>query len=246
MAKVESRTAIVTGASGGIGRAIAKRLAQDGFSVVLNYSGNADKAEQAVSEIKAAAGQAVAVRADLSKEDEVASLFERSLSKLGQVDVVVHSAGVMPLSPIIKNDVKQFDEVIATNLRSTFLVLAQAAQHVADGGRIIALSSSVIAKSTPTYGAYIASKAGVEGLVKVLAGELRGRNISVNAVAPGPVATPLFLKDKTPEQIAQLSKIAPFERLGEPEDVARVISFLAGPDGGWVNAQVIRPNGGFA
>ena len=246
MAKVEGKTAIVTGASGGIGRAVAKRLAQDGFAVVLNYAGNADKAEQAVSEIKAAAGQAIAVKADLSKEDDVASLFERSLSKLGQVDVVVHSAGVMPLSPIIKNDVKQFDEVIATNLRSTFLVLAQAAQHVADGGRIVALSSSVIAKSTPTYGGYIASKAGVEGLVKVLAGELRGRNISVNAVAPGPVATPLFLKDKTPEQIAQLSKIAPFERLGEPEDVARVVSFLAGPDGGWINAQVVRPNGGFA
>ncbi|WP_263385590.1 SDR family oxidoreductase [Granulicella arctica] len=246
MAKAEAKTAIVTGASGGIGRAVAKRLAQDGFSVVLNYSGNADKAEQAVNEIKAAAGQATAIKADLSKEDEVASLFERSLSKLGQVDVVVHSAGVMPLSPIIKNDVKQFDEVIATNLRSTFLVLAQAAQHVADGGRIVALSSSVIAKSTPTYGAYIASKAGVEGLVKVLAGELRGRNISVNAVAPGPVATPLFLKDKTPEQIAQLSRIAPFERLGEPEDVARVISFLTGPDGGWINAQVVRPNGGFA
>ena len=226
MAKVEGKTAIVTGASGGIGRAVAKRLAQDGFAVVLNYAGNADKAEQAVSEIKAAAGQAIAVKADLSKEDDVASLFERSLSKLGQVDVVVHSAGVMPLSPIIKNDVKQFDEVIATNLRSTFLVLAQAAQHVADGGRIVALSSSVIAKSTPTYGGYIASKAGVEGLVKVLAGELRGRNISVNAVAPGPVATPLFLKDKTPEQIAQLSKIAPFERLGEPEDVARVVSSL--------------------
>ncbi len=246
MAEAEAKVAIVTGASGGIGRAIATRLAQDGFSMVLSYSGSADKAEQAVSEIKSAEGQAMAIKADLTKPDEVASLFERSLSQMKQIDVVVHSAGIMPLSPIIKNDVKQFDEVIATNLRGSFLVLAQAAQHVADGGRIMALSSSVIAKSTPTYGAYIASKAGVEGLVKVLAAELRGRNISVNAVAPGPVATSLFLKGKTDEQIAQLSKIAPFERLGEPEDIARVVSFLAGPDGGWINAQVIRSNGGFA
>ena len=136
--------------------------------------------------------------------------------------------------------------MIATNLRGSFLVLAQAAHHVADGGRIMALSSSVVATSTPTDGAYIASKTGVEGLIKVLAAELWGRNVSVNAVAPGPVATPLFLKGKTDEQIAQLSKIAPFERLGEPEDVARVTSFLAGPEGGWINAQVVRPNGGFA
>lgn len=246
MAEAEAKIAIVTGASGGIGRAIAVRLAKDGFSVVLGYSGSADKAEQAVNEIKAAAGQAMAVKADLNKPDEVASLFESSLSKLGQIDVVVHSAGIMPLSPIIKNDVEQFDQVIATNLRGSFLVLAQAAQHVADGGRIMALSSSVIAKSTPTYGAYIASKAGVEGLVKVLAAEVRGRHISVNAIAPGPVATPLFLKDKTDEQIAQLSKVAPFERLGEPEDIAQIVSFLASPDGGWINAQVVRSNGGFA
>ncbi len=241
-----SKSVLVTGASGGIGQEIAKRLAADGLSVVLNYSGKPDEADKAVRDIKAAAGKAIAVKANISEEKDVKQLFERALSEFGHLDCVVHSAGIMPLSPIIKNDVELFDKVIATNLRGTFLVLAQAAQHVADGGRILALSSSVIAKSTPTYGAYIASKAGVEGLIKVLAAELRGRNISVNAVAPGPVATPLFLNDKSPEQIEQLSKIAPFERLGEPVDVARLVSFLVSPDGGWINAQVVRPNGGFA
>jgi 3-oxoacyl-[acyl-carrier protein] reductase len=152
----------------------------------------------------------------------------------------------MPLFPIASGDVAAFDKVIATNLRGTFLVFAQAAQHVPDGGRIMAFSSSVLAKSFPTYGAYIASKAGVEGLVHVLANELRGRNISVNAIAPGPVATELFLKGKSEEQIAEISKMAPLERIGQPVDIANVVSFLAGPDGGWVNSQVLRANGGFA
>jgi 3-oxoacyl-[acyl-carrier protein] reductase len=241
-----ARTAIVTGASRGIGRAIAKRLAADGFSVVVNYAGNASKADGAVQEIVAAGGHALAVKANVANEYEVGQLFEQTLAQFGQIDVVVHNAGIMTLSPIIKNDVQQFDSTIATNLRGAFLMLAQAAQHITDGGRIIALSSSVLAKSFPSYGAYIASKAGVEGLVRVLANELRGRKITVNAVAPGPVGTELFLGDKTPEQIAQLSKVAPLERLGEPDDIARVVSFLAGPDGGWINAQILRANGGFA
>ncbi len=241
-----AKTAIVTGASRGIGREIAKRLAADGFSVVVNYSANAAQVDEAVSEIQAAGGNAIAVKANVSKENEVEQLFEHTISKLGQINVVVHSAGIMSLSPIIDNDVQLFDSVIATNLRGTFLVLAQAAKHISDGGRIIALSSSVIARSFPTYGAYIASKAGVEGLVRVLANELRGRNVTVNAVAPGPVATELFLQGKTQEQIEHLSKLAPMERLGEPLDIARVVSFLAGMDGDWVNAQVLRANGGYA
>jgi 3-oxoacyl-[acyl-carrier protein] reductase len=152
----------------------------------------------------------------------------------------------MPLGPIGDNDIQMFDRVIATNLRGTFLVLANAARRVTTGGRIIAFSSSVLAKSFPGYGAYIASKAGVEGLVHVLANELRGKNITVNAVAPGPVATDLFLKGKTDKQIQELGKLAPLERLGQPEDIANVVSFLVGPDGAWVNAQVLRANGGFA
>jgi 3-oxoacyl-[acyl-carrier protein] reductase len=240
------KTAIVTGASRGIGSAVAKRLAADGFAMVVNYAGNSDLAQKIVDEIRDADGEALAIRADVSNPEEVKQLFAKTIETYGRVDVVVNNAGIMPLSPIAKENLETFDKVININLRGTFLVFAQAAQHVAEGGRIIAFSSSVLAKSFPTYGPYIASKAGVEGLVPVLANELRGRNITVNAVAPGPTGTDLFLNGKTPEQIAQLSKLAPLERLGQPEDIANVVAFLAGPDGGWVNAQILRANGGFA
>jgi 3-oxoacyl-[acyl-carrier protein] reductase len=242
----QAKTAIVTGASGGIGRSVAIRLARDGFAVVVNYAGNAARAEEVVADIKAAGGQAIAVQADVANVTDVERLFNEALETFSRVDVVVNSAGIMPLLPIAEGDPEVFDRVIATNLRGAFLVLAQAAQHVSAGGRIIALSSSVIAKSFPTYGPYIASKAGVEGLVHVLANELRGRNITVNAVAPGPVGTELFLEGKTEAQIKEFSKIPPLERLGQPEDIADVVSFLTGPDGGWINSQVLRANGGFA
>jgi 3-oxoacyl-[acyl-carrier protein] reductase len=240
------KTAIVTGASRGIGRAVAKRLAQDGFGVAVNYLSNASEAEQVASEIQRIGSNAIAVKADVANQADVERLFEETMKKFGSVDVVVHNSGIMPLSPIRKNDCDLFDKVISTNLRGAFLVLAQAAEHIASGGRIIAFSSSVLAKSFPTYGPYIASKAGVEGLVHVLTNELRGRNITVNAVAPGPVATELFLKGKSEAQIAELAKLPPLERLGNPEDIANVVSFLAGPDGGWINGQVLRANGGFA
>lgn len=240
------RAAIVTGASRGIGRAIALRLAADGLRIVVNYSGNAAKAQGVVSAIRAAGGEAITVQADVSQTDDVQRLFATTLDAFGVIDTVVHSAGVMPLASIVPDSVEVFDRVVQTNLRGAFLVLGQAAQHVRSGGRIVALSTSVIAKSFPQYGPYIAAKAGVEGLVHVLANELRGRGITVNAVAPGPVATELFLEGKSEEQIAQLGKLAPLERLGQPEDIARVVSFLVGADGGWVNSQVVRANGGFA
>ena len=240
-----SKVALVTGASGGIGRVVAKRLASDGFAIAVHYAGNPAKAEAVVTEIKGAGGKAIASQADVAKPADVETLFKQTLDAFGTIDVVVHSAGIMPLLPITGGDVETFDKVIATNLRGTFLLLAQAAQHVSSGGRIVAFSSSVIAKAFPTYGPYIASKAGVEGLVRVLANELRGRNITVNAVAPGQVETDLFLKGKSDARIDELKKMNPLERLGQPEDMANLVSFLAGPDGGWINAQVLRANGGF-
>jgi 3-oxoacyl-[acyl-carrier protein] reductase len=246
MTNTQARCAIVTGASRGIGRSIALRLAKDGFSVAVNYAGGPQEAEEVVKEIKAAGGNALAIAGDISKVADVSTLFAKAAQSLGPIHVVVNNAGVMPLAPIAKLDMESFDKVIAINLRGAFLVLGQAAQSVVEGGRIIALSSSVLAKSFPTYGPYIASKAGVEGLVHVLTNELRGRKITVNAVAPGPVGTQLFLKGKSEAQIAELSKLAPLERLGQTEDIANVVSFLAGPDGGWINGQVLRANGGFA
>ena len=246
MERLVGKTAIVTGTSRGIGRSIAKRLAADGFSVVINYVGNAKQADEAVNEIKAAGGNALSIPGDISTATDVSDLFVKAAQACGPIQVVVNNAGIMPLSLIAKGDVETFDKVIAINLRGAFLVLGQAAQHVVEGGRIIALSSSVLAKSFPTYGPYIASKAGVEGLVRVLANELRGRNVTANVVAPGPTATELFLKDKTQEQIEEFKKMNPLERLGQPEDIANVVSFLSGPDGGWVNGQVLRANGGFA
>jgi 3-oxoacyl-[acyl-carrier protein] reductase len=241
-----TKTALITGASRGIGRAIALQLARHGFAVVVNYAGNTAKAAGVVHEITSAGGQAIAVQADVANAAEVERLFKETLHTFGRIDVVVNCAGIMPLGRIADGDIEVFDTVIATNLRGAFLVLRQAAQHVVEGGRIIALSSSVVAKAFPTYGPYVASKAGVEGLVHVLAHELHGRNVTVNAVAPGPVATELFLNDKTPAQIDQFRTLPPLERLGQPEDIANVASFLAGPDGGWVNGQVLRANGGFA
>ena len=246
MPEPSSKTVIVTGASGGIGKAIAKRLALDGFAVVVHYSGNSAKAEELAADVRRGGAAAVAIKADVSIAADVASLFRTSLDQFGRIDAVVHAAGIMPLFPISSGDVESFDKVISINLRGTFLVLSQAAQLLSPGGRIVAFSSSVLAKSFPNYGAYIASKAGVEGLVRVLANELRGRNITVNAVAPGPTGTELFLNGKDDALIKELANLAPLQRLGTPEDIGSVVSFLVGPDGGWVNAQVVRANGGFA
>lgn len=241
-----TRTALVTGASRGIGRAIALRLAADGFAVVVNYAGNREAAQEVVASIESRGGQALAVQGDVAEPDDMRRLFDEAKARFGRIDVVVNNAGSMPYLKIDELDLEGFDAVIRTNLRGAFVVLGLAARHLERGGRIIALSTSVIAKAFPAYGPYIASKAGVEGLVHVLANELRGREITVNAVAPGPVPTALFLNGKSEQQIEQIAQLAPLQRLGTPEEIAAVVAFLAGPDGGWVNSQVIRANGGFA
>ncbi len=238
-------TAIVTGVSGGIGKGVAERLAVDGFSIMAHYSGNAAKAEEAVKNIQAAGGKAIAVAADISKPEEVKALFAAANTAFGEIQVVVNCAGIMPLAPIAKGDVEMFDKVIATNLRGSYLIMSEAANHVVDGGRIVLFSSSVIGTSFPNYGGYIASKAGVEGLTKVLSKELGQRKITVNAVAPGPVATQLFLKGKSDEVIANIAKMNPMGRIGEVSDIVGIVAFLAGPEGGWINGQVLRVNGGF-
>jgi 3-oxoacyl-[acyl-carrier protein] reductase len=244
MASENTRMAIVTGSSRGIGAAVARRLAKDGLSVVVNYTGNATEAESVVREIKQGGGNSLSIQADVSDPAAMHRMFDQAAAVSGGVDVLVNNAGIMQLANISDADDDFFDRHIAINLKGVFNGMREAAKRMRNGGRIISLSSSVVGLYQPTYGIYAATKAGVEAMTHVLANELRGRNITVNAVAPGPIATDLFLKGKSKEVIDRLAKLAPLERLGEPEDIAAVVAFLAGPDGGWMNGQVLRPNGG--
>ncbi|WP_406837710.1 SDR family oxidoreductase [Streptomyces sp. AHU1] len=240
------RVAIVTGGSRGIGRESAERLAREGYAVVVNYAGNAAEADKAVAAIAEAGGQAVAFRADVAEEAEVAALFDLAEKTFGGVDVVVHAAGVMTLAPLADLDLDALDRMHRTNIRGTFVVDQQAARRLRTGGAIINFSSSVLALALPGYTAYAATKGAVEAMTLILARELRGRDVTVNAVAPGPTATALFLDGKDEETIARMAAQPPLERLGTPEDIASVVAFLAGPSGRWVNGQVLRANGGIA
>jgi 3-oxoacyl-[acyl-carrier protein] reductase len=244
MTQQTQKVALVTGASGGIGGAIAERLAKDGFTVVVNYAGKAEPAEAQVRAIEAAGGKAVAHQADIGDAEAVRKMFEMAEAAFGGVDVLVNNAGIMMLAPIADSDDTLFDRQISVNLKGTFNTLREAARRLRDGGRIVNISSSVVGLLQPTYGVYAATKAAVEALTSVLAKELRGRAITVNAIAPGPTATKLFLDGKPQDLVDRLAKLAPLERLGQPEDIAAAVAFLAGPDGAWINGQTLRANGG--
>jgi len=241
-----SKAALVTGSSRGIGAAIAKRLAADSFAVVINYAGRAADANAVVQEIQAAGGRATAIQADVSSAAEVAAMFDQIETVFGGVDILVNNAGIMQpgLVPLVDTDDALFDRLLAINVKGTFNTLRLAAKRLRQGGRIVNFSSSVVGLAMPGYSVYASTKSAVETMTNIFAKELRGRNISVNAVAPGPTATDLFLKGKTDDQIEHLAKMPPLERLGQPEDIAATVSFLVGPDGSWVNGQTLRVNGG--
>lgn len=238
------KVAIVTGASRGIGAAIATRLARDGLAVVINYAGNAARAEALAETIRCAGGEALPVQADVSNAAAVTTLFDAAEKAFGGVDVLVNNAGVMTLGRIADMDDAAFTRQVEINFRGTFNTLRQAARRLRNDGRIVNISTSVVGLKFENYGVYAATKAAVETLSAILAKELRGRNITVNAVAPGPTATDLFLEGKSPELIQKLSGLSPLERLGTPDDIAAAVACLVGPDGAWVNGQTLRVNGG--
>ncbi len=239
-----NKVAIVTGASRGIGAAVAERLAGDGFTVVINYSGDLKSAEALGRKIESKGGRALTARADVSDANAVRGMFDAAEAAFGGVDVLVNNAGIMKLAKISDSDDALFDQQIAVNLKGTFNALREAAKRLRNGGRIINFSTSVVGVKLETYGVYAATKSAVETLTAILSKELRGRSITVNAVAPGPTATDLFLNGKSQELIDRMARMNPLERLGTPEDIASAVAFLAGPDGSWINGQVLRANGG--
>jgi 3-oxoacyl-[acyl-carrier protein] reductase len=238
------KVAIITGSSRGIGRAIAVRLAHQGFAVVVNFVSDAGEAKKAVDEIRAAGNQAIAVQADVSRTMDVVHLFDEAEHAFGGIDVLVNNAGVMPLKPLVEMETELFERTFAINVRGTFNTLKQAAGRLRWGGRIVNLSSASVAVGMPMHAVYNASKAAVDALTKTVANELRWKNITVNAVAPGPTETKRNCDRKYAERIEQLDGMTPLEGMGTPEDVANVVAFLAGPDGGWINGKTIRSNGG--
>ncbi|TFE25972.1 SDR family oxidoreductase [Cohnella luojiensis] len=243
--KLAGKVALVTGASRGIGRAIAEQFALNGAKVIVNYSSNPDKAEEVVSAIKQQGGEALAIQADISRVADVEQLFQKTLEAYGQVDILVNNAGIMITKPIASMTEEDFDRQFAINVKGTFFAIQQAAQHMNKNGRIINISTSVLGSMFPTYSVYAGTKGAVEQFARQLAKELGPKGITINSVAPGPVNTELFNEGKSAEQIASIVSMNAFGRLGEPEDITSVILFLAGEESQWVTGQTLRVNGGY-
>jgi 3-oxoacyl-[acyl-carrier protein] reductase len=241
----EPRTALVTGGSGGIGSAVVERLAADGFAVAIHYAGNEAAASELAGRITSRGGRAITVAGDVADEVAMAAAFDDVEAELGGLDVVVNTAGIMLLSPVATLDLSDLDRMLRTNVRGTFVVSQLAANRLRAGGALVNFSTSVTRAQFPSYAGYVATKSAVEGMTLILARELRGKDITVNAVAPGPTATPLFLDGKDQQTIDNLAHAAPLERLGRPADIAETVAFLAGP-GRWINGQVVFANGGLA
>ena len=246
MASLAGKVAIVTGASRGIGRAIALRLSQEGASVVVNYARGVDQAKDVVSAIEAAGGKALAVQADVSKTAEIRDLFDRTQETYSQIDILVNNAGVILYKPAAEVTEAEFDNLFAINVKGTFFACQEAAKRMAEGGRIVNFSSSTTAMMLPTYGAYVATKGAVEQLTRSLAKELGDRQITVNVISPGPTDTELFTVGKTAEQIQRFTQMTALGRLGKVEDIADVTAFLCSEQARWITGQNIRVNGGIA
>jgi 3-oxoacyl-[acyl-carrier protein] reductase len=246
MNTLNEKVVLVTGASRGIGATIARQLAQAGAKVIVNYAGGKEPAEKLVAAIKQAGGDALALQADVSKPDQVKRLFDQAIEHYGRINVLVNNAGIMIVKPIKDMTDEDFTNQFDINVRGTFHTLREAATRLADNGTIINFSTSVNRIMLPGYGAYVATKAAVEQLTRVFSKEVGSRGINVNSVSPGPTNTELFLKGKSDETINRLASLSSFNRLGEPDDIAKVVLFLASDEAKWINAQNIGVNGGMA
>lgn len=245
MKKLTGKVAIVTGSSRGIGRAIAEQLAELGADVVINYANSPDKAEQVADIARQKGVRAITVQADLARKEDVERLFSETISQLGKVDILINNAGIMKTTPLADVTEEEFDQQFAINVKGTFFACQQALKHMEDQGRIVNFSTSVTGQMFPGYSVYAGTKGAVEQITRQLAKEFGSRKITINAVAPGPVNTELFSVGKTEQQLEGLRKMNAFGRLGEPEDIANVISFLVSAESQWVTGQTLRANGGF-